>query len=150
MYTVEQWQQKYPQISNISHQIPNLNVSRLVLQFFLSNPLRLEWRCSWSSANRRCSNYIWVTNDFIAYQGTTYIRCLRVVTDVDNGMQIRTQFPHYWPFVKGNHRSPMDSRHNGPVKRRLVLRLMYALTSCWTNDRVACNCWSHDAEVTLL
>ena len=26
-----------------------------------------EWRCSWSSADRRCSNYIWVINNFIAY-----------------------------------------------------------------------------------
>ena len=23
------------------------------------------WRCSWSSADRRCSNYIWVINNFI-------------------------------------------------------------------------------------
>ena len=33
-----------------------------------------EWRCSWSSADRRCSNYIWVIDNFIAYQGATYIR----------------------------------------------------------------------------
>ena len=33
-----------------------------------------NWRCSWSSANRRCSNYIWVINNFIAYLGVTYIR----------------------------------------------------------------------------
>ena len=26
-----------------------------------------EWRCSWSSAGRRCSNYIWVIGNFIAY-----------------------------------------------------------------------------------
>ena len=26
-----------------------------------------EWRCSWSSAERRCSNYIWVINNSIAY-----------------------------------------------------------------------------------
>ena len=26
-----------------------------------------EWRCSWSSADRQCSNYIWVINNFIAY-----------------------------------------------------------------------------------
>ena len=39
-----------------------------------SQVLSWEWRCSWSSANRRCSNYIWVINNFIAYQGATYIR----------------------------------------------------------------------------
>ena len=37
-----------------------------------------EWRCSWSNADRRCSNYIWVINNFIAYYGVTYIRGLMV------------------------------------------------------------------------
>ena len=32
-----------------------------------SQVLSQEWRCSWSSADRRCSNYIWVINNFIAY-----------------------------------------------------------------------------------
>ena len=39
-----------------------------------SQVLSWEWRCSWSSADRRCSNYIWVINNFIAYWGVTYIR----------------------------------------------------------------------------
>ena len=34
---------------------------------YWSQVLIWEWRCSWSSANRRCSNYIWVINNFIAY-----------------------------------------------------------------------------------
>ena len=37
-----------------------------------------EWRCSWSSADRRCSNYIWVINKFTAYKGVSYIRGLTV------------------------------------------------------------------------
>ena len=36
--------------------------------------LSREWRCSWSSANRRCSNYIWVIDNLIAYKGASYIR----------------------------------------------------------------------------
>ena len=43
-----------------------------------SQVLSSEWRCSWSSADRRCSNYIWVINSFIAYWGATYIRDLTV------------------------------------------------------------------------
>ena len=43
-----------------------------------SQVLSREWRCSWSSADRRCSNYIWVINNFIAIRGTPYIRCLTV------------------------------------------------------------------------
>ena len=53
----------------------DLNVSRLILQRSLPNPLKpsREWRCSWSSTDRLCSNYIWVINNFIAYYGATYI-----------------------------------------------------------------------------
>ena len=39
-----------------------------------SQVLRREWRWSWSNADRRCSNYIWVIDNFIAYYGATYIR----------------------------------------------------------------------------
>ena len=38
-----------------------------------------EWRCSWSRADRRCSNYIWVINNLIFYQSASYIRDLTVV-----------------------------------------------------------------------
>ena len=40
--------------------------------------LHREWKCSWSSADRRCSNCIWVINNFIIYWGVPYIRCLKV------------------------------------------------------------------------
>ena len=39
----------------------NSNVSRLILLLSFPNPLLSQvWRCSWSSADRRCPNYIWV------------------------------------------------------------------------------------------
>ena len=43
-----------------------------------SQVLSIEWRCSWSRADKRCSNYIWVINNVIANQGATYIRSSRV------------------------------------------------------------------------
>ena len=45
-----------------------------------SQVLSREWRCSWISADWWCSNYIWVINNFIAYEGVTYIRGLTVCT----------------------------------------------------------------------
>ena len=44
-----------------------------------SQVLSTEWRCCRSSADSRCVNYIWVINNFIAYQCVAYIRDLRVV-----------------------------------------------------------------------
>ena len=38
-----------------------------------------EWRCSWSSADRRCSNNIWVISNLIAYKSASYIRDLTVI-----------------------------------------------------------------------
>ena len=43
-----------------------------------SQVLSREWRCSWSSADRQCSSYIWVINNFIAYYGVSFIRGLTV------------------------------------------------------------------------
>ena len=43
-----------------------------------SQVLNREWRCSWSSADRRCSNYIWVIDNLITYWGAPYIRDLTV------------------------------------------------------------------------
>ena len=68
------------QTSNIGcTKFQNLNVSHLVLQLSLPNPLKpgvesRMTRCSWSSADRRCSNYISAINNFIAYYGAAYIR----------------------------------------------------------------------------
>ena len=82
---------KYRKIFNISRtQSQNLNEFRLVLQLSLPNPLNQvlsrRWRCSWSSADRRCSNYIWLISNFIAYSGGFYIRGLTVhVTCVGTG-----------------------------------------------------------------
>ena len=68
----------YTKISNISRtKSQNLNDCRLVLHLFCpiywSRVLSREWRCSWSCADRRCFNYIWVINNLIAYTGTSYI-----------------------------------------------------------------------------
>ena len=62
----------YRKISNIRRtKSQTLNASRLGLQLSLRNILKpsvkWEWRCSWSSTDRRCSNYIWVINNYVAH-----------------------------------------------------------------------------------
>ena len=74
---------EYRQISNIScTKSQNLNVSHLACSCLCpihwSQVLSQEWRCSWSSTGRRCSNYIWVFNKLIAYSGAAYIKDLTV------------------------------------------------------------------------
>ena len=62
---------KIPNITRIKSQ--HLNDSRLC------QGLNREWRCSWSSADRRCSNYIWVINDYIPYKGASLLEMWRYI-----------------------------------------------------------------------
>ena len=54
-----------------------------------SQVLSGPWRCSWSSADRRCSYYIWVINNFIAYWGVACIRGSMVVIKEYSGVRTR-------------------------------------------------------------
>ena len=62
----------YRQFSNISR-TQSQNIMFLVLPccwlcpIHWSHVLSWEWRCSWSSTDRRCSYYVWVINNFIDY-----------------------------------------------------------------------------------
>ena len=56
-----------------------------------SQVLSREWRCCWSSADRRCSNYIWVIDNFIAFYGASYIRDLTV----NSPLLIGEEFPRW-------------------------------------------------------
>ena len=72
-------------------QVSNIRRSQSKTQMFLvsscscicpihwSQMLSWEWRCSWSSADRRCPNYIWVINNFMAYEDASYIRYFTVI-----------------------------------------------------------------------
>ena len=81
----------YRKISNIRHnKSQNLKDSRHVCSCLCpihwKQVLSWEWRCSWSLACRRCSNYIWVINKFITYYGAPYIR----------GLTVSALFEHIW------------------------------------------------------
>ena len=54
-------------------------------------------RCSWSSAGRRCSNYIWVINRFIAYQGVTYVRAFTILLVIESWWlkTLKSWLPHH-------------------------------------------------------
>ena len=48
-------------------------------------------------------------------------------------------FPHYWPFVRGIHRSPVNSPHKGQWRGALMFSLFCAWIHGWAN-----NCESGD------
>ena len=52
-------------LSSVLQQIPKLKCFAVVCPIHWSQVLSREWRCSWSNADRRCSNYIRMINNFI-------------------------------------------------------------------------------------
>ena len=50
---------------------------------------------------------------------------------------IMKHFPRYWPFVRGIHRSPVNSPHKGQWRRALMFSLICAWINDWVNNRGA-------------
>ena len=55
-------------------------------------------------------------------------------------------FPRYWPFVRGIHRSPVNSPHKGQWRGALMFSLICAWISAWVNNREAGNLRRHRAH----
>ena len=56
--------------------------------------------------------------------------------DNDNDDVIKWKyFPRCWPFVRGIHRSPMNSPHKGQWCRSLMFSLICAWINGWVNNR---------------
>ena len=49
------------------------------------------------------------------------------------------QFPRYWPFVRGIHRSPVNSPHKGQWRGALMFSLICVWINGWVNNREAGN-----------
>ena len=60
-------------------------------------------------------------------------------------------FLHYWPFVRGNNRSPVDSPHKGQWRGALMLSLICPWTNGGVNNRGAGDLRRHRGhyEVTV-
>ena len=46
-------------------------------------------------------------------------------------------FPRYWPFVRGTHRSPVNSPHKGQWRGALKFSLIRVWINGWVNNREA-------------
>ena len=119
------WPRYYRQISNISRTKSQILVSSCscLCPIHWRQLSSREWRCSWSSADRRCSNYIWAINNFIADWGATYIRGF-TVTHLPPGQNGRHSGRRNFKFIflnendrisiqfslKFSPRSPIDNK----------------------------------------
>ena len=58
-------------------------------------------------------------------------------------------FPRYWPFVRGIHRSPVNSTHKGQWRGALMFSLICAGINSWVNNREAGDLRRHRAHYDL-
>ena len=61
-------------------------------------------------------------------------------------------FPRYWPFVRGIHRSPVNSPHKGQWRGALVFSLICTRINGWVNNGEAGDLKCHRAhyDVTVM
>ena len=60
------------------------------------------------------------------------------------------QFPRYWPFVRGIHRSPVNSPHKGQWRGSLMFSLICAQINGWVNNREAGDLRRHPAHCDVI
>ena len=62
-------------------------------------------------------------------------------------------FPRYWPFVRGIHRSPVNSAHKGQWRGALMFSLICARINGWVNNGEAGDLirhWAHYGVIVMI
>ena len=59
-------------------------------------------------------------------------------------------FPRYWPFVRGIHRSPVNSPHKGQWRGALMFSLICVWINGWVNNREAGNLRRYRAHYDVI
>ena len=59
-------------------------------------------------------------------------------------------FPRYWPFVRGIHRSPVNSPHKGQWRGALMFSSICAYINDWINNREAGDLRRHSAHCDVI
>ena len=59
-------------------------------------------------------------------------------------------FPRYWPFVRGIHRSPAGSPHKGQWRGSLMFSLVCGWTNGWVNSRDSGDLRRHRAQYDVI
>ena len=63
----------------------------------------------------------------------THFHYLSVLNTHDDVIKWK-HFPRYWPFVRGIHRSPVNSPHKGQWRAALIFSLICAQINGWVNN----------------
>ena len=107
----------------------------------------IKWRgYQKSSSHNDCHipQYAWGSRIFV------FCSCIQHVSFAHYDVSKWKNFPRYWPFVRGIHRSPVDSPHKGQWRGALMFYLICAWISGWVNDREAGDFRRHRAHYDVI
>ena len=74
---------------------------------------------------------------------------LKITNSYDDVIKWK-HFPRYWPFVRGIHRSPVNSPHKGQWRGALMVSLICAWMNGWVNNREAGDLRRHRAHYDVI
>ena len=74
---------------------------------------------------------------------------MKIVSSHDDVVKWK-HFPRYWPFVRGIHRSPVNSPHKGQWRTALMFSLIRVWINGWVNSREAGDLRRYRAHLTSL
>ena len=79
--------------------------------------------------------YLWINGCVWNHQLGMLCKCHDVISHDD--IIKWKHFPHYWPFVRGIHRSTVNSPHKGQWRGALISYSICAWINDWVNNREA-------------
>ena len=100
----------------------------------------------WGLIWRICSSCVkkWRQNlgtFWCSFKMIQYVKCecrwRPVANIIQDGVIKWKHFPHYWPFVQGIPRSPVNSPHKGQWCGAFMFSLICAWINSWVNNREA-------------
>ena len=124
-----------------------------------------EWRCSWSSANRRCFNYLWVINTFIANERVAYIRGLRIVTMSSKVTHVVIYAKHWgkpnftvmyififqiWIWSWKNWKNKQTVKFSWKIWTSYASSILYSLDECLNGTLLVFHCTTKIVNKSLL
>ena len=114
---------------------PLSNQSRLSVTHCIQYPVRTRYFNSLVNGGVAVSLNLYIKN-VLLFTFEIARQCFRTVSMNDDVIKWKP-FPRYWPFVRGIHRSPVNSPHNGQWRRAFMFSLICAWINHWVNNREA-------------
>ena len=82
------------------------------------------------------TGFVYISSSFLAHviYAPTAFKVLHGNIGLHDDVIKWKHFPRYWPFVRGIHRSPVNSPHKGQWRGALMFSLIYTRISGWVNN----------------